>query len=110
MDTFARNEGEDGGRAHFKFVFTLDGGKPVYFAVAAFPARWTLSPSLYSVLSQRIVIVSFLLSARDSNKHGKKITACLFDFLLAYLNGMSCPLVSNFICPSALPVVSHHPI
>ena len=27
MDTFARNEGEDGGKAHFKFVFTLDGGE-----------------------------------------------------------------------------------
>ncbi|CAN0552249.1 unnamed protein product, partial [Ectocarpus sp. 12 AP-2014] len=25
LDTFARNEGETGGTAHFKFVFTLDG-------------------------------------------------------------------------------------
>ncbi|CAM9895073.1 unnamed protein product, partial [Ectocarpus sp. 8 AP-2014] len=25
LDTFARNEGETGGKAHFKFVFTLDG-------------------------------------------------------------------------------------
>lgn len=24
MDTFARNEGDSGGKAHFKFVFTLD--------------------------------------------------------------------------------------
>lgn len=26
MDTFARNEGDSGGKAHFKFVFTLDDG------------------------------------------------------------------------------------
>lgn len=26
LDTFARNEGDSGGKAHFKFVFTLDDG------------------------------------------------------------------------------------
>lgn len=27
VDTFARNEGEAGGKAHFKFVFTLENGE-----------------------------------------------------------------------------------
>lgn len=48
MDTFARNEGEDGGKAHFKFVFTLDDGEWIdlllWLFFASSLACWTLSP------------------------------------------------------------------
>lgn len=38
VDTFARNEGETGGKAHFKFVFTVQGGKQlfVYYSLVHF--------------------------------------------------------------------------
>lgn len=43
MDTFARNEGEAGGKAHFKFVFTLDGGKSTNLSL---PRSWLVSSCL----------------------------------------------------------------
>lgn len=52
MDTFARNEGEDGGKAHFKFVFTLDGGESS--SLLEDRSLWPLLLCMYCTLSPRL--------------------------------------------------------